>query len=145
MRTLSVLFLSAALLAAAIPAGCARRDARPPAAAARPPASSTAPRTLSNAKAQVGMASWYGPGFAGKLTANGERFNPKEMTAAHRTHKFGTKLRVTNLANGKSVVVRVNDRGPFAKKRVIDVSQEAARRLDMIDSGVAKVRIEILD
>lgn len=138
MRTLRSVWLATALLAAASPLGCNRRDARGPAGTA-------AVRAPLAAKAQVGMASWYGPGFAGKLTANGERFDPKEMTAAHRTHRFGTKLRVTNLANGKSVVVRVNDRGPYAKKRVIDVSEEAARRLGMIDSGVAKVRIDVLD
>lgn len=91
------------------------------------------------------MASWYGPGFAGKLTANGERFDPDAMTCAHPKLKFGTEVEVTNLENGKSVIVRVNDRGPFAKDRVIDLSKEAAKRLGFIDTGVAKVRVEVVE
>ncbi len=91
-----------------------------------------------------GGASWYGPGFHGRLTANGETFNSNHLTAAHRTLPFGTKLRVTNLNNGRSVVVRVNDRGPFIKGRIIDLSAAAARRIKMIDSGVASVRVEVM-
>ena len=94
---------------------------------------------------QVGMASWYGPGFAGKPTASGERFDPGALTCAHPKLPFGTLLAVTNVENGKRVVVRVNDRGPFARKRIVDVSQEAAKRLGFIEKGVAKVRLEIVE
>lgn len=93
---------------------------------------------------QTGMASWYGPGFAGRPTASGEKFDPDDMTCAHPKLKFGTRVSVTNLENGKRVVVRVNDRGPFAKGRVIDLSKEAAKRLGFLEKGVAKVRVEVL-
>lgn len=89
-------------------------------------------------------ASWYGPGFYGNRTANGEVFTGRDMTAAHRTLPFGTRVRVTNLNNGRSTVVRVNDRGPFIGGRVIDLSEAAASRLGMISSGTAPVRLEVL-
>ena len=92
----------------------------------------------------TGEASYYGPGFAGRPTANGERFNPSEMTAAHRTLPFGTRLRVTNERNGKSVVVRVNDRGPYAGNRILDLSEGAASKIGMLSSGTARVRIDVL-
>lgn len=91
-----------------------------------------------------GEASYYGPGFAGRPTANGETFNPSELTAAHRSLPFGSRVRVTNLANDKSIVVRINDRGPFVADRLIDVSQGAARQLGMISSGTARVQLEVL-
>lgn len=91
-----------------------------------------------------GKASWYGPGFHGRLTANGERYNQNAMTAAHRYLKFGTRVKVTNLNNGRSVIVRINDRGPFIKGRVIDLSAAAARSINMINSGVAPVEVTIL-
>ncbi|MBE9200628.1 MULTISPECIES: septal ring lytic transglycosylase RlpA family protein [unclassified Nodularia (in: cyanobacteria)] len=91
-----------------------------------------------------GLASFYGRGFAGRPTATGERFNPEGMTAAHRSLPFGTRVRVTNTRNGRSVVVRINDRGPFIRGRVIDVSTGAARNLGMINSGVAPVKVEVL-
>ena len=91
-----------------------------------------------------GRASWYGPGFHGRLTANGERYNQNAMTAAHKHLRFGTKVRVTNLNNGRSVIVRINDRGPFIKGRVIDLSAAAARSLNMIHSGVAPVKVTVL-
>jgi rare lipoprotein A len=91
------------------------------------------------------MASWYGPGFHGRRSASGERYNQNELTAAHRTLPFGTNVQVTNLNNGRSVVVRINDRGPFARGRVIDLSAAAARVLGMVQSGVAPVHLEILD
>ncbi len=91
-----------------------------------------------------GRASWYGPGFDGRRTANGEIYNSNGLTAAHRTLAFGTRVKVTNMNNGRSVVVRINDRGPFTKGRIIDVSAGAARRLNMINSGVAPVKLEIL-
>lgn len=91
-----------------------------------------------------GVASWYGPGFQGKKTANGETFNTNHLTAAHRTLPFNTQLRVKNLGNGKSVVVRINDRGPYAKDRIIDLSKEAATKLDMIQAGTARVELFLL-
>jgi rare lipoprotein A len=91
-----------------------------------------------------GMASWYGPGFHGRRSASGERFNQNALTAAHRNLPFGTKVRVTNLNNGRSVVVRINDRGPFVGGRIIDLSAGAAKMLGMIQSGVAPVEVEVV-
>jgi rare lipoprotein A len=91
-----------------------------------------------------GNASWYGPGFDGRLTANGETYDQQEMTAAHPHLEFGTKVKVTNLQNGRSVIVRINDRGPFIRDRIIDLSAAAARALNMMSSGVAPVRLTIL-
>ena len=91
---------------------------------------------------QVGTASWYGPGFHGKLTASGERFNQNALTAAHRKLPLGSEVKVTNLDNGRSIVVEINDRGPYKKGRVIDLSKAAARKLGIVDDGLAKVRIE---
>lgn len=91
-----------------------------------------------------GTASYYGRELAGNRTASGERFNPHGLTAAHRTLPLGTKLRVTNVANGRSVIVRVNDRGPFVGRRLIDVSLGAAQEIQMIRSGTAQVRLEIV-
>ena len=91
------------------------------------------------------MASWYGPGFHGKKTANGERYNQNAMTAAHKLLPFNTDIRVTNLDNGRSTVVRINDRGPFVANRVIDLSRRAAEQIDMIGSGTARVRLEAVN
>ena len=91
-----------------------------------------------------GRASWYGPNFHGRRTANGEVFNQNALTAAHPYLKFGTKVKVTNLHNGRSVVVRINDRGPFAGGRVIDLSAAAARVIEMVRTGIAPVRVTIL-
>jgi len=91
-----------------------------------------------------GIASWYGPGFHGNRSASGERFNQNALTAAHRSLPFGTNVRVTNLNNGRSVIVRINDRGPYTRGRVIDLSAAAARVLGLIRTGVAPVRIEVL-
>lgn len=93
---------------------------------------------------QTGMASWYGKELAGRPTASGEPFRPSRMTAAHRTLPFGTVVKVTRLDNGKSVRVVVNDRGPYAKGRIIDVSRGAARKLDLVDAGVAKVEVRVV-
>jgi len=93
---------------------------------------------------ETGLASWYGRRFHGKLTASGEIFNQEKFTAAHRTFPWGSRVKVTNLANGKSVEVRINDRGPFDKGRIIDVSRAAARVLGMVGSGITTVRIEWL-
>lgn len=91
-----------------------------------------------------GKASYYGPKFHGRKTANGEVFNQYALTAAHKTLPFGTVCRVINLDNGKSVIVRINDRGPFIKGRIIDLSYGAAKRIDGIIAGVMNVKIEIL-
>lgn len=92
-----------------------------------------------------GMASWYGPGFHGNRSASGEIYNQNAMTAAHRSLPFGTAVQVTNLNNGRSVVVRINDRGPYAGGRIIDLSAAAARVLGLFQSGVAPVQLEVLD
>jgi rare lipoprotein A len=94
------------------------------------------------AAAQRGTASWYGRECSS--TASGERYDPNSLTAAHRTLPFGTLVRVTNLTSKRSTVVRINNRGPFTKGRIIDVSQAAARELQMIRSGTARVAIEVI-
>ncbi|WP_232821290.1 septal ring lytic transglycosylase RlpA family protein [Oceanimonas marisflavi] len=91
-----------------------------------------------------GMASYYGARHHGRKTASGERFNKNALTAAHKTLPFGSRVRVTNLRNQRSVVVRINDRGPYAKRRVIDLSEQAAREIGMIRAGVAPVKLELL-
>ena len=105
------------------------------------PAPKPAPRVLHSSK---GQASWYGPGFYGNRTANGEVFRPGTMTAAHRTLPFGTKVKVTNLRNGRTTVVRINDRGPFHGNRVIDLAHGAAHSLGVTASGIAQVRLDVL-
>ena len=93
---------------------------------------------------QQGRASWYGPRFHGRRTASGERFNQSAHTAAHRNLPFGTRVKVTNLRNNRSVVVRINDRGPYVGGRIIDLSRAAAESIGMRGSGTAPVRLEIL-
>lgn len=92
-----------------------------------------------------GVASWYGPNFHGKPTATGETYDMDGMTAAHRTLPFDTVVRVENKENGKTVDVRINDRGPFAKDRIIDLSRAAAKSIDMIDKGTAEVELTLLE
>ena len=99
---------------------------------------------VKKARRESGVASYYGPEFAFRRTASGEMFDPRDMTAAHRTLPFGTRIRVTNLANGRRVVLRVNDRGPYRKGRILDVSHAAARKLGFSGKGVARVRIDVL-
>ena len=125
------LVLAPALLAASLGAGCAHRFPFPP--AVEPPAG----------LAQVGIASWYGPGYHGHRTSSGEVFDQDELTAAHMTFAFGTRVRVTLLSTGRSVVVRINDRFPNAR-RVIDLSRGAARRIGLIGPGTGKVRLEVV-
>ncbi|MGF1670202.1 MAG: septal ring lytic transglycosylase RlpA family protein [Balneolaceae bacterium] len=98
----------------------------------------------SGAMIENGIASWYGPKFHGKTTANGERYNMNGLTAAHKTLPFNTVVRVENVKNGRSVDVRINDRGPFVGNRIIDLSRKAAEEIDMIGSGTAEVRIFLL-
>ena len=93
---------------------------------------------------QKGLASWYGSDFHGKPTSNREIYNMHAMTAAHKTLPFGTYVKVKNLNNGRSIVVRINDRGPFIKGRIIDLSYAAAKKLGMSDSGIAPVKIQVL-
>ena len=123
------------------PAPAPRPPAEPEAPPARPPATEAPPAS----RTQVGVASFYSRKLQGRRTANGERYDGKAFTAAHRTARFGTRLRVTELAGGRSVVVRVNDRGPFVKGRVVDLSLAAARELGMVHRGVAHVRVEFLE
>ena len=110
----------------------------------RPPVIAKIPSPAQPIIVETGLASWYGRQHHGKLTASGEVFNQEKFTAAHRTFPWGSRVRVTNLANGKAVEVQINDRGPFTKGRIIDVSRAAARALGMIESGTATVRVELL-
>jgi rare lipoprotein A len=97
-------------------------------------------KSAGRCRSVIGMASWYGPGFQGRQTASGERFNTAALTAAHRTLPFNSNVRVTNLHNGRNVMVRINDRGPFVGGRVIDLSKAAARQIGM--DGTSKVSLE---
>lgn len=110
----------------------------------RPPLAPPEPQKPPVQVYQQGLASWYGPRFHGRRTANGERFNKYHLTAAHRTLPFNARVRVTNLRNGKSVVVRINDRGPYVRGRIIDLSHAAARLLGLHTQGVAPVKLELL-
>ena len=102
-----------------------------------------APPPITNG-VQVGVASWYGPGFHGNRTANGEIYDQYELTAAHPSLPLGTRVMVTNLENGRAVQVRVNDRGPFVDGRAIDLSYAAARTIGMVGPGTVRIRIEVL-
>lgn len=104
-------------------------------------------KTRSYAKSHelVGQASWYGNKYHGRRTASGERYNMRAYTAAHKTLPFGTIVRVTNTANGKTVDVKINDRGPFVKGRIIDLSRKSFEQIGDISKGIAPVKIEIID
>jgi rare lipoprotein A len=112
-----------------------------------PPTSVKVPARLPapSGASQTGIASWYGPGFHGRPTASGVIYDQHELTAAHQTLPLGTRVMVTNLDNGKSIEVAINDRGPFAKGRIIDLSYAAAQALGMIRPGTIPVRIEVID
>jgi rare lipoprotein A len=99
------------------------------------------PQTVKKGYTERGLASWYGPGFNGRRTANGEIYDMHAMTAAHKTLPFGTVVEVYNRDNGKSTRVRINDRGPFVKGRIIDLSKKGAKKIDMIGTGTARVEI----
>ena len=121
----------------------------PPASIASSPAPPPGTPALDSASGEakdeeVGVATYYGPDFHGRRTANGERFNMYAMTAAHRSLPFNTKVKITNLDNDKVAYVRINDRGPFQKNRIIDLSRAAAKELGFEQKGTARVRIEIL-
>ena len=96
-------------------------------------------------RVETGYASYYGDEFEGRRTANGERYDGDELTAAHRTLPFGTMIRVTHVANGRAVTCRVNDRGPHRKGRIVDLSHRAAEALGMLREGVCKVKLEVLE
>jgi rare lipoprotein A (peptidoglycan hydrolase) len=119
-----------------------------PSTEAQPPASPSPPAkekpSAQTKWPQTGEASWYGPRFQGKTTASGGTFHQEGFTAAHASLPFGSKVKVTNLANGKSVEVKINDRGPFIENRIIDVSRAAAKALEMKKSGTTTVRVELL-
>lgn len=108
------------------------------------PVVEAAPQQLAIASSTTGGASWYGPGFHGRLSASGEVFNQYDLTAAHRTLPFGTRVLVTNLYTGQQVTVRINDRGPYAGDRIIDLSAGAAEQIGLISSGVGTVQIDVL-
>lgn len=99
---------------------------------------------MSVERVAVGQASWYGTRFQGRPTASGEPFDMNKLTAAHRTLPFGTRIRVVNESNGKSVVVRINDRGPYAGHRIIDLSRKAAQTIGLETQGVGRVKLEVL-
>jgi rare lipoprotein A len=103
-----------------------------------------APEAPGPGTTQEGIASWYGPGYHGKTTASGERFDQDALTAAHPSWSFGTRVKVTFLATGRSVVVRINDRFPGTKGRVIDLSRGAARRIGLIGPGTGRVRLQVV-
>jgi rare lipoprotein A len=115
----------------------------PPPVAPRAMANNTGREEGSPIAGETGAASYYGPGFVGRRTANGETFDPRALTMAHPTLPFGTLVRVTNLINNKTVTVRVNDRGPFTGGRIADLSAGAAALIDMLRAGVARVRLEV--
>jgi rare lipoprotein A len=141
----------ALLLAVVLPAAACVSEPPPPLPSAQPAAASVEPAVDAGPSAasepafvQVGNASWYGTFHQGRLTASGTRYDMNDLTAAHRTLPLGTAATVTNLENGRSVHVLVNDRGPYRKGRVIDLSRHAAELLGMKEQGIAKVRIEAM-
>lgn len=133
----SVILFGALALAISCGGGCTSKEAAP-----------KGPQKIEGRRGRTfsGKASYYGGRFHGRKTASGERFNKNAMTAAHRRLPFGTRVRVTNRENGKSCVVRINDRGPFGNRgRIIDLSEAAARKLGMIDAGVVRVKVEVIE
>jgi rare lipoprotein A len=135
MTRRSILVPLAIAILALVTVGCATTTRRP----AGPDSGGPEPGTRID-----GLASWYGQQHQGRPTASGEAFDMNQLTAAHRTLPFGTRLRVTNVENGKSVVVRVNDRGPHVPGRVLDLSFRAAQALGITDAGVARVEVVVL-
>ncbi len=143
-QTVSALFLAALLL---FTTACATKQHRPPVEPTKKPRPYKVlgkwyqPLASATGYDKVGVASWYGPNFHGKLTANGEKYNMHAMTAAHKTLPLGTFVKVRHLKNGKTVVLRINDRGPFVGSRIIDLSNKAAHAIGMVGSGTARVRV----
>lgn len=149
MHKIATFILPLALLAGCVNQPLQRQAEAPaptpqPAPAAKAPTPQEKPRSEPSYQAQ-GKASYYASRHHGRRTASGERLNNNAFTAAHRVLPFGTRVRVTNLSNERSVVVRITDRGPHGRDRLIDLSQAAARQLDMLRAGVAQVRVESLE
>ena len=138
MNEKKIVFLITLLLCG-LPIGCSKKKVH-----VSPPVGSAPASGSETLEDPVGYASWYGDPYHGRRTSNGEIYNKFEMTAAHRTLAFDTVVKVNNLENGKEVTVRINDRGPFVKDRIIDLSYAAARTIDMVGPGTAKVRLELL-
>ena len=136
--------LAVALLAFTTSVTFAQAASQPAAAPAAAPAAVAPAVTASATSADTGKLAWYGRKFAGRRTASGEAYNPDALTMAHKTLPFGTRVKVTNTANQKSVTLRVNDRGPTAADRVGDVSLAAAKRLGMLKPGVIDARLEVV-
>ena len=141
-------FVIAVVVTVSVGLGCAssprfakNRSSEPSSGSVSAPSSTSSSRPV----VSEGVASYYAHDFHGKKTANGEIFNMRALTAAHRSYPFNTKMRVTNLDNGRTVIVRINDRGPFKLERITDLSLGAAEALDMTKSGTAKVRLEVLE
>ena len=132
MRRAAIVTQALALTAVLLLCACAHHYRFPPA------------ESPSLGRVEEGVASWYGPGYDGKRTSSGERFDQDELTAAHASWQFGTRVRVTFLRTGRSVVVRINDRFPNHKGRVIDLSRGAARQIGLIGPGTGRVRLEIV-
>ena len=128
-------------LVAILLAGCAHKKHARPTPPPPAPAPASAPQP---GHTETGMASWYGRPYHGRRAANGEIYDMEKLTAAHRTLPFDTWLRVVNLDNSKTVEVRITDRGPFVEGRIIDLSHAAARAIDMIGPGIARVRLEVI-
>jgi rare lipoprotein A len=131
----SAIFITILVASFAAITGCARKTS------AHVP-SSVKPAPIG--ETETGIAGWYGVPYDGRHSANGELFDMEKLTAAHRTFPFDTWVEVTNLGNNKSVDVRITDRGPFIKGRIIDLSLAAAREIDMVEAGVVKVRIKVI-
>ncbi len=129
-----------ALVALGLASACASAPRRSPSPSRRPPAVRPAVGTVA-----LGLASWYGPGYDGKPTSSGERFDQDALTAAHYDWAFGTRVRVTLASTGKSIVVRINDRFPNHKGRILDVSRAAARAIGLIGPGTGRVRLEVVE
>jgi rare lipoprotein A len=140
---LSFVSVAQAQTAASAPAA-AKPAMAAPAPAPAPAAATAAPAAAATADVSEGKVAHYGRKFNGRKTASGERFNAAAMTMAHKTLPFGTKVKVTNLANGKSVVVRVNDRGPSTPDRVGDLTTAAAKKIRMTKAGVANAKLEVV-
>ncbi len=138
MRTCRGAWLAVLLSAAA----CAHRQPAPGPTATATPGPQSSPAPAAGPGAEEGLASFYGHRHKGRRTASGERYDPAALTCAHRSQPFGARLQVTDLESGRQVVVTVNDRGPFVRGRVIDLSLAAARQLGMVERGVARVRVE---
>jgi hypothetical protein len=134
--TIAISFVVAAAIFGCSEQRAPRNQYSPP---APPPGVSSVPPP-----GRLEVVSWYGPGFVGHLTSDGERYNPKELTAASKTLPMGSRVRVTNPDNGRSVVVRINDRGPYVRGRSLDLSRRAARRIGMTAEGVCRVRVHVI-